>query len=115
MATAKGDVDHLPIYDLDPKLDKFKGHFSYRIKRFLDQKGSIEENEGSLEEFSKVYASYIQMLIFIAPAYAAKYHLISIIKIIVDFICFSGYFKFGINANEDGLYIMNGHLLCSKF
>ena len=87
MATAKGDVDHLPIYDLDPKLDKFKGHFSYRIKRFLDQKGSIEENEGSLEEFSKVYASYIQMLIFIAPAYAAKYHLICTINL-------SGFYMF---------------------
>jgi 1,4-alpha-glucan branching enzyme len=53
MATAKGNVDHLPIYDLDPKLVKFKDHFSYRMKKFLDQKGSIEENEGSLEEFSK--------------------------------------------------------------
>ncbi|XP_066353080.1 1,4-alpha-glucan-branching enzyme, chloroplastic/amyloplastic-like isoform X2 [Miscanthus floridulus] len=55
MATARGDVDHRPIYIYDqyPKLDKFKDHFSYQIKRFLDQRGSIEENEGSLEEFSK--------------------------------------------------------------
>jgi hypothetical protein len=53
MATAKGDVDHLPIYDLDPKLEIFKDHFRYRMKRFLEQKGSIEENEGSLESFSK--------------------------------------------------------------
>ncbi|CAD6338235.1 unnamed protein product [Miscanthus lutarioriparius] len=58
MATAKGDIDHLPIYDLDPKLEKFKDHFSYRMKRFLDQKGSIEENEGSLEEFSKGYLKF---------------------------------------------------------
>lgn len=53
MATTKGDVNHLPIYDLDPKLKKFNDHFSYRMKRYLDQKGSLEENEGSLDEFSK--------------------------------------------------------------
>ncbi|CAD6213657.1 unnamed protein product [Miscanthus lutarioriparius] len=43
----------VPYMTWTPKLNKFKDHFSYRIKRFLDQKGSIEENEGSLEEFSK--------------------------------------------------------------
>ncbi|AQK67289.1 starch branching enzyme 1 [Zea mays] len=58
MATAKGDVDHLPIYDLDPKLEIFKDHFRYRMKRFLEQKGSIEENEGSLESFSKGYLKF---------------------------------------------------------
>ncbi|KAJ1260830.1 hypothetical protein BS78_10G262500 [Paspalum vaginatum] len=58
MATAKGDVDHLPIYDLDPNLEKFKDHFNYRMKRYLDQKCSIEKNEGSLEEFSKGYLKF---------------------------------------------------------
>jgi 1,4-alpha-glucan branching enzyme len=33
MANAKGDIDHLPIYDLE---DKFKDNFSYQIKRFVD-------------------------------------------------------------------------------
>jgi 1,4-alpha-glucan branching enzyme len=53
MATAEEDVNHLPIYEVDPKLEEFKDHFSYRMKRYLDQKRSIEKNEGSLEEFSK--------------------------------------------------------------
>nr|CAB3471504.1 unnamed protein product [Digitaria exilis] len=58
MAATKDDVDHLPIYKLDPKLEKFKDHFSYRMTRYLDQKCSIEKNEGSLEEFSKGYLKF---------------------------------------------------------
>ncbi|XP_039844904.1 1,4-alpha-glucan-branching enzyme, chloroplastic/amyloplastic isoform X3 [Panicum virgatum] len=58
MAASQDDVDHLPIYKLDPDLEKFKDHFSYRMKRYLDQKCSIEKNEGSLEEFSKGYLKY---------------------------------------------------------
>jgi hypothetical protein len=53
MATAEEDVNHLPIYEVDLKLEEFKDHFIYRMKRYLDQKRSIEKNEGSLEEFSK--------------------------------------------------------------
>ena len=53
METDEGGLDHLPIYDLDPKLAEFKDHFDYRMKRYLDQKQLIEEHEGSLEEFSK--------------------------------------------------------------
>jgi hypothetical protein len=51
--TAEEDVNHLPIYKVDLKLEEFKDHFIYRMKRYLDQKRSIEKNEGSLEEFSK--------------------------------------------------------------
>lgn len=45
--------DHLPIYDLEPKLAEFKDHFNYTMKRYLDQKLLIEKHEGGLEEFSK--------------------------------------------------------------
>ncbi|GJN39398.1 hypothetical protein PR202_gb28512 [Eleusine coracana subsp. coracana] len=58
MSTAEEDVNHLPIYEVDPKLEEFKDHFSYRMKRYLDQKCSIEKNEGSLEEFSKGYLKF---------------------------------------------------------
>jgi 1,4-alpha-glucan branching enzyme len=57
MATAEEDVNHLPIYAVDPKLEEFKDHFSYRMKRYLDQKRSIEKNEGTLRNFPKVRLS----------------------------------------------------------
>jgi 1,4-alpha-glucan branching enzyme len=53
MATGGDGLGRLPIYDLDPKLAGFKDHFDYRMKRYLDQKQSIEQHEGSLEEFAK--------------------------------------------------------------
>jgi 1,4-alpha-glucan branching enzyme len=53
MAATKDDVNHLPIYELEPELEQFKDHFSYRMKRYLEQKSSIDKNEGGLEEFSK--------------------------------------------------------------
>lgn len=53
METTEENVDQLPIYDLDPKLAELKDHFSYRMKRYLDQKCLIEKHEGSLEDFSK--------------------------------------------------------------
>jgi 1,4-alpha-glucan branching enzyme len=58
MVTVVEEVDHLPIYDLDPKLEEFKDHFNYRIKRYLDQKCLIEKHEGGLEEFSKGYLKF---------------------------------------------------------
>ncbi|CAL4966295.1 unnamed protein product [Urochloa decumbens] len=58
MAATEVDVNHLPIYKVDPKLEKFKDHFSYRMKKYLDQKCSIEKNEGCLEDFSKGYLKF---------------------------------------------------------
>ncbi|XP_014752291.1 1,4-alpha-glucan-branching enzyme, chloroplastic/amyloplastic isoform X2 [Brachypodium distachyon] len=58
MAMKEDGFDNLPIYKLDPKLAEFKVHFDYRIKRYLEQKQSIEQNEGSLAEFSKGYLKF---------------------------------------------------------
>uniref|UniRef100_A0A0D9WUB2 1,4-alpha-glucan branching enzyme n=1 Tax=Leersia perrieri TaxID=77586 RepID=A0A0D9WUB2_9ORYZ len=56
MATV--EEDHLPIYDVDPKLEEFKDHFNYRMKRYLDQKCLIEKHEGGLEKFSQGYLKF---------------------------------------------------------
>ncbi|KAF7098994.1 hypothetical protein CFC21_100687 [Triticum aestivum] len=58
MATAEDGFGDLPIYDLDPKFAGFKDHFSYRMKKYLEQKHSIEKYEGGLEEFSKGYLKF---------------------------------------------------------
>lgn len=46
------------IFDVDPFLEQFKDHFSYRWDRYKSQKDSIEKYEGSLEEFAQGYLKF---------------------------------------------------------
>ncbi|KAK4382632.1 1,4-alpha-glucan-branching enzyme 1, chloroplastic/amyloplastic [Sesamum angolense] len=51
IANMEEDVENIGLFGLDPGLEAYKDHFRYRIKRYVDQKKLIEENETSLEEF----------------------------------------------------------------
>lgn len=64
MTTVKEDAEHLGIFNVDPSLEQFKDHFTYRSKRYMEQKSLIEKYEGSLEEFAQgetVFLKYMQL------------------------------------------------------
>lgn len=52
MTTTSEDVQ-LGIFEIDPSLEKFKDHFSYRTKKYVETKSMIEKYEGSLEVFAQ--------------------------------------------------------------
>lgn len=52
MTTTEEDVENIGLIELDQGLAPYKDHFSYRIKRYVEQKKLIETYEGGLEEFS---------------------------------------------------------------
>lgn len=52
MTTIEEDTQ-LGIFEIDPSLKKFKDHFSYRTKKYIETKSMIEKYEGSLEEFAR--------------------------------------------------------------
>lgn len=45
----------LKIYDVDPLLNNFEGHLEYRYRKYEEQLGDIEANEGTLEAFASGY------------------------------------------------------------
>lgn len=47
------DVENIGLLSLDPGLEAYRDHLRYRIKRYLEQKELIVNNEGSLEEFAQ--------------------------------------------------------------
>ncbi|KAG6509597.1 hypothetical protein ZIOFF_027597 [Zingiber officinale] len=55
--TIEEDVQ-LGVFEIDPSLEKFKDHFSYRTKKYIETKSMIEKYEGSLEEFAQGYLKF---------------------------------------------------------
>ncbi|GFZ10518.1 starch branching enzyme 2.1 [Actinidia rufa] len=58
MMTAEKDTENFGLLSVDPRLEPFRDHFRYRIKRYADQKKLIEKYEGSLEEFARGYLKF---------------------------------------------------------
>ncbi|XP_057468700.1 1,4-alpha-glucan-branching enzyme 1, chloroplastic/amyloplastic-like isoform X1 [Actinidia eriantha] len=58
MMTAEEDTENFGLLSVDPRLEPFRDHFRYRIKRYADQKKLIEKYEGSLEEFARGYLKF---------------------------------------------------------
>lgn len=58
MKTTEEDAETLGIFTVDPTLVPYKDHFTYRSKRYVEQKALIEKHEGSLEEFSQGYLKF---------------------------------------------------------
>ena len=61
MMTAEEDTENFGLLSIDPRLEPFRDHFKYRIKRYADQKRLIEKYEGSLEEFARGDTSILAM------------------------------------------------------
>lgn len=53
MPSVEEDFENIGILNVDSSLEPFKGHFKYRLKRYLHQKKLIQEYEGGLQEFAK--------------------------------------------------------------
>ncbi|KAK2999673.1 hypothetical protein RJ639_023752 [Escallonia herrerae] len=58
MMTGLEESENIGILGVDPGLEPYKDHFRYRVRRYLDQKRSIEANEGSLEQFAQGYLKF---------------------------------------------------------
>ncbi|KAG6522757.1 hypothetical protein ZIOFF_019909 [Zingiber officinale] len=57
MTTSTEDVQ-LGIFEIDPSLEKFKDHFSYRTKKYVETESMIKKYEGSLEAFAQGYLKF---------------------------------------------------------
>lgn len=51
----ESNSNKLKIYEIDPSLEPYRHHLDYRYEQYLETKNFIEENEGSLENFSLGY------------------------------------------------------------
>ncbi|KAE9603503.1 1,4-alpha-glucan-branching enzyme 1, chloroplastic/amyloplastic [Lupinus albus] len=58
MSSIKEDLENIGILHIDPSLQKYKDHFRYRLRRYLDQKKLFEKYEGGLKEFAQGYLKF---------------------------------------------------------
>ncbi|KAJ4775431.1 hypothetical protein LUZ62_059688 [Rhynchospora pubera] len=58
MTDIEEEIENLGIFKVDSDLRKYKDHFAYRWKRYVEQKALIEKHEEGLEEFSKGYLKF---------------------------------------------------------
>ncbi|KAL6559488.1 1,4-alpha-glucan-branching enzyme [Orobanche gracilis] len=51
-------TENIDLFCLDQGLEAYKGHFRYKIRRYVDQKKLIEKHEAILEEFAHGYLKF---------------------------------------------------------
>ncbi|KAL6549114.1 1,4-alpha-glucan-branching enzyme [Orobanche hederae] len=51
-------TENIDLFSLDQGLEAYKDHFSYKMRRYVDQKKLIEKHDASLEEFAQGYLKF---------------------------------------------------------